>query len=116
MRFERELLKGVAPVVVLEILGPGSMYGYQLSEAVAQRSGNVLTLGRGTLYPLLYNLEAKGFVEGEWRDADNGRRRRYYALTSKGKRHLARQKQQWQQLRTGVDLVFGMVGPRAATA
>ena len=52
MKFERELLKGVAPTVVLEILSRGQLYGYELSEAIAQRSDNILTLGRGTLYPL----------------------------------------------------------------
>ena len=70
MKFERELLKGVAPTVVLEILSRGQMYGYQLSEAVSQRSGEVLSLGRGTLYPLLYNLEAKGLVSAEWQESE----------------------------------------------
>ena len=108
MKFERELLKGVAPVVVLEILSRGSMYGYELSEAVAQRSGNVLTLGRGTLYPLLYNLEAKGLVAAEWQNSDSGRPRRYYTITGAGKLQLAGQKQQWLQLQSAVNRVFGL--------
>lgn len=107
MKFERELLKGIAPVVVLEILSRGAMYGYELSEAIEQRSGNILTLGKGTLYPLLYNLEAKKLVKGKWEQADNGRRRRYYSITSKGKTQLARQKQQFEQLQVGLALVFG---------
>ncbi len=107
MKFERELLKGVAPVVVLEILCRGEMYGYELSAAVAQRSGEILTLGKGTLYPLLYNLEAKGLVVAETRQAENGRKRRYYSITSEGKDQLSAQKQQWQQLQKGVDMVFG---------
>ena len=111
MKFERELLKGVAPVVVLEILSRGSMYGYELSEAVEQRSGKILTLGRGTLYPLLYNLEAKGLIEADWRQMDNGRKRRYYSITGKGEEKLANQKEQWQQLQQGVNLVFGMMRP-----
>ena len=73
MKFERELLKGVAPVVVLEILCRGAMYGYELSDAISQRSGEVLTLGRGTLYPLLYNLEAKGLVTAEWQELEGKR-------------------------------------------
>ena len=109
MKFERELLKGVVPVVVLEILARGEMYGYELSEALCQRSGEILTLGRGTLYPLLYNLEAKELVKGKWKESENGRRRRYYTITGKGKKQLASQKQQWQQLQEGVNLVFGMV-------
>jgi len=107
MKFERELLKGVAPMVVLEILARGAMYGYELTEAIDQRSGKILTLGKGTLYPLLYNLEAKGLVKGDWQQAPNGRRRRYYSITGKGKKHLASQKQQWAQLQQAVNAVFG---------
>ena len=107
MRFERELLKGVAPVVVLEILSRGAMYGYQLSEAIEKRSDNILTLGKGTLYPLLYNLEAKKLIKGKWEEAGNGRKRRYYSITSKGKTLLASQKQQLGRLYEGLDLVFG---------
>ena len=107
MKFERELLKGVAPVVVLEILAGGTMYGYELSETIARRSGNILTLGRGTLYPLLYNLEAKGLIKGDWQDADSGRKRRYYSITGKGKEKLSDQKQKLEQLQQAVNLVFG---------
>jgi PadR family transcriptional regulator PadR len=98
-------------MVVLEILGRGAMYGYQLSEAVAQRSGNILTLGRGTLYPLLYNLEAKGLVKGDWQEGDSGRNRRYYSITGAGKEYLSAQREQWQKLATGVGLVFGSPSP-----
>ena len=114
MKFERELLKGVAPVVVLEILARGAMYGYELSAAIASRSGDILTLGRGTLYPLLYNLEAKGLIKGVWQDAESGRNRRYYGITSRGKKHLAAQKQQWRQLQAGVGMVLGAPSPALA--
>ena len=108
MKFERELLKGVAPVVVLEILARGRMYGYELSVALEERSGNILSLGRGTLYPLLYNLEAKGLIKGEWDELESKRKRRYYTITSRGRAQLAHRKEQWQQLQQGVNLVFGL--------
>ncbi|MHC4070387.1 MAG: PadR family transcriptional regulator [Planctomycetota bacterium] len=107
MKFESQLLKGIAPVVVLEILSRGQMYGYELSQAIEQRSGDILTLGKGTLYPLLYNLEAKKLVRGKWEQADSGRKRRYYSVTSKGKAQLAKQKEQLKGLTTGLNLVFG---------
>ena len=107
MKFERELLKGVAPVVVLEILSRGQMYGYELTEAIEQRSENVFTFGKGTLYPLLYNLEAKKLIKGQWQKTDSGRNRRYYSITSRGKTSLAKQKQQLSELYTGLGLVFG---------
>ncbi len=107
MKFESQLLKGIAPVVVLEILSRGQMYGYELSQTIEQRSGEVLTLGKGTLYPLLYNLEARKLVKGKWEDSDSGRKRRYYSITSKGKDELARQKAQLKELTAGLNLVFG---------
>ncbi len=110
MKFERELLKGVAPVVVLEILSRGKMYGYELSETLEQRSKGILSLGRGTLYPLLYNLEAKGLITAEWEQSESKRKRRYYSITDDGKDQLAKQKEQWTALQQGVNLVFGMGG------
>ncbi len=107
MKFESQLLKGIAPVVVLEILSRGEMYGYELSEAIKKRSKNVLTLGQGTLYPLLYNLEAKKLVKGSWQNSDSGRQRRYYSITSKGKHQLSAQKEQLAQLQKGLRYVFG---------
>jgi len=107
MKFESQLLKGIAPAVVLEILSRGPMYGYELSQAIEQRSGDVLTLGKGTLYPLLYNLEAKKLVRGKWETADSGRKRRYYSITSRGKGQLATQKEQLKELQTGLNLIFG---------
>ena len=107
MKFESQLLKGIAPAVVLEILSRGQMYGYELSEAIAKRSDEVLTVGKGTLYPLLYNLEAKRLVKGTWQKSEQGRKRRYYSITSRGKAQLSKQKQQLTELRKGLDLVFG---------
>jgi PadR family transcriptional regulator PadR len=107
MKFESQLLKGIAPVVVLEILSRGEMYGYELTEAIEQRSGDVLTLGKGTLYPLLYNLEAKKLVKGRWQKSEAGRRRRYYSITSEGKGQLAKQKEELKELAGGLNLVFG---------
>jgi PadR family transcriptional regulator PadR len=107
MKFESQLLKGIAPAVVLEILSRGQMYGYELSQAIEQRSGDILTLGKGTLYPLLYNLEARKLIKGKWETAGSGRKRRYYSITSKGKAQLAKQKQELRELTAGLDLVFG---------
>jgi PadR family transcriptional regulator PadR len=107
MKFESQLLKGIAPVVVLEILSRGPMYGYELSQAIEQRSGEILTLGKGTLYPLLYNLEAKKLIKGKWQNTQSGRKRRYYSITGKGEGELARQKAQLKELTAGLNLVFG---------
>lgn len=107
MKFESQLLKGIAPVVVLQILSRSQMYGYELSQAIEQKSEEVLTLGKGTLYPLLYNLEAKKLIKGKWQQSENGRKRRYYSITGKGKAELSKQKEQLNELRRGLDFVFG---------
>jgi PadR family transcriptional regulator PadR len=107
MRFESQLLKGIAPVVVLQILSRGEMYGYELTKAIEQRSEEILTLGKGTLYPLLYNLEAKQLIKARLEATKSGRKRRYYSITGKGKEYLSAQTEQLRQLHTGLDLVFG---------
>jgi PadR family transcriptional regulator PadR len=109
MKFEAQLLKGIAPVVVLQILSRGEMYGYELGKVIEQRSGEVLTLGKGTLYPLLYNLEAKRLIRGRWGKTRSERKRRYYSITSKGKTKLAEQRGQLKELNAGLKLVFGRV-------
>ena len=107
MKFESQLLKGIAPVVVLEILSRGPMYGYELSQSIEQRSGEILILGKGTLYPLLYNLEAKKLIKGKWETNQSSRKRRYYSITGTGKNELVKQKAQLKELTTGLNLVFG---------
>jgi len=107
MKFESQLLRGIAPTVVLEILSRGTMYGYELRKAIEQRSNDILVLGKGTLYPLLYNLEAKKLVKGKWEMKGSNRPKRYYSITSKGKTQLAKQKEQLSELQIGLNLVFG---------
>lgn len=107
MKFESQLLKGVAPVVVLQVMSRGRMYGYELGQAIEKKSDNILSLGKGTLYPLLYNLEAKKLIVAEWEESESGRKRRYYSITGKGKDLLDKQTNQLKSLYTGLDTVFG---------
>ena len=90
----------------MELLTRQAMYGYELSEALAKRSNGIFNLGKGTLYPLLYNLEAKRFIAGAWQTGPTGRERKYYSLTAKGKRQLAKSLQQLQALQKGLKLVL----------
>jgi len=98
MRIERELMRGAGPVAVLKLLHSGEKYGYELVESLERQSNGVLAMGQSTLYPMLYNLEAKGLIKSTWRDSESGRSRRYYALTAKGRRHLDKQTKQWRAL------------------
>jgi PadR family transcriptional regulator PadR len=98
MKIETELMRGAGPVAVLKLLQRRRMYGYELVEALDRASSGVLAMGQSTLYPLLYNLEAKGLVEAEWATGDTGKERKYYRLTDKGRRKLAEDERQWGRL------------------
>ena len=112
MRVERELMRGAGPAAVLRILAGGERYGYELVKLLDSRSGGVLAMGQSTLYPLLYNLEAKGLVASRVAPAEKsgtGRPRKYYRLTDKGKRQLARERKQWEALSVAMGKL-GVIG------
>lgn len=112
MRAERELMRGAGPLAVLKVLSRGPMYGYELAAELDKRTQGVLDLGQSTLYPLLYNLEAKGLVESFRQDApaaEGGRERKYYRLTSAGKTKLAQDQKQWQAV-AGAMANLGVLG------
>lgn len=109
MRVESELMRGAGPAAVLRLLEQREMYGYELVEALSERTDGVLAMGQSTLYPMLYNLEGKGLVIGEWRTAESGRRRKYYTLTEAGREHLEEHRRQWQRL-FGALRGLGLVG------
>jgi PadR family transcriptional regulator PadR len=98
VKIERELMRGAGPVAILRLLQAGEMYGYELADALAERSGGLLAMGHSTLYPLLYNLEGKGLIEARWSTADSGRKRKYYRLTDAGRRRLVEGTEQWRSL------------------
>ena len=79
----------------LEALGP--LHGYGIARRIEETSRHQLTLNYGTLYPALLRLEQEGFVEAEWGQSDNNRRAKFYALTTAGRKELAREARQWQR-------------------
>src|SRR5215510_2876356 len=83
MKIESELMRGAGPTAVMQLLSGGEKYGYELVEALARQSNGVLAMGQSTLYPLLYNLEAKGLVTSRV-DESGARPRRFYRLTQQG--------------------------------
>ena len=98
MKIERELMRGVGPVAVMRLLETGEKYGYELVQALDRQSGGVLAMGQSTLYPLLYNLEAKGLIASRVEAAASGRERKYYRLTARGKKQLDHDAKQWEAL------------------
>ena len=79
----------------LDVLGP--LHGYGIARRIEETSRNQLTLNYGTLYPALLKLEQEGFVAASWGQSENNRRAKFYALTSAGRRALAREAQEWQR-------------------
>jgi len=92
------MMRGAGPMAVMQLLSGGEKYGYELVESLKQQTDGVLKLGQSTLYPMLYNLEAKGIVASKEKAGPNGRQRRYYRLTAKGKKKLDADRQQWTAL------------------
>ena len=107
MKIDRELLKGTAATLVLAVLADGPAHGYALAQRIRGRTGGLWSLGEGTLYPLLYNLEDRGWIRGVWETGVGKRRRRVYSVTPKGHQQLADRKAQWQTLVTGMTLALG---------
>ena len=108
MRFDRELLKGNTVTLVLSVLEERPMYGYQLVKEIERRSEGIFKFPHGTLYPLLYNLERKGLIKGEWR-VEGRRNRKYYSLTPKGRKVLERSRKEWKVFVKGMKLVLGEI-------
>jgi PadR family transcriptional regulator PadR len=114
MKLETELMRGAGPLAVLKLLERGEMYGYELVEALAARTGGVLAMGQSTLYPMLYNLEAKGLIEASWKTG-GGRDRKYYALTGAGRTRLTSDTEQWSRLSAAMG-ALGIGGAAAGGA
>jgi PadR family transcriptional regulator, regulatory protein PadR len=91
----------------LDVLGP--LHGYGVARRIEETSRNRITLNYGTLYPALLKLEQEEFVTAEWRQSENNRRAKYYALTAAGRKQLAREAREWQ--RTS-DLIAAFLAPK----
>jgi PadR family transcriptional regulator len=108
MESKTQFLKGCARTLVLQLLVERPMYGYELASELDRRSAGIFALGQGTLYPLLYSLETKGQIRvtREELSADQGRKRRYYALTPRGRAELEANIGTWKEIARGMRLVL----------
>ena len=98
MEIDRQFLKGSISLLLLNLLSRGELYGYEILQEASRRSANAFEFKEGTLYPALHQLEKKGQIKSEWRTAENGRERKYYSLTPKGRKAAATYEKQWQHL------------------
>lgn len=99
--------KGSAELLILATLDGGELHGYDLCREIAARSDGVLTFRVASLYPILYRLEDRGWIEGRWRQV-SGRRRRCYRLTTEGRKVLARQRSRWSSFIAALSRTAGL--------
>jgi len=93
---DREFKKGSAELLILSLLEEQTRHGYEIGKLIEERSRGVVRFHVASLYPLLYRLERRGWVKGEWEPA-GGRRRRFYRLTAAGRKTLAGQRARWRE-------------------
>ena len=106
---DSRLLTGTVEMLILEVVSTGPSYGYEIVQTVTGRSNGYFELKEGSLYPALHRLERQKLLLSFWQEAD-GRRRKYYRLTSAGTKALAAKKQEWTQFAAGVSRVLGGEG------
>ena len=96
------LLQGTVELLILKTLSWGPMHGYGIASWIEGVTEDVLKVEEGSLYPALYRMARKGWIEGEWGVSDNNRRAKFYHLTGEGRRQLAEQATGWQRLAAAV--------------
>lgn len=104
----QEWKKGSGEMLILALLEDSARHGYEISKLIESRSGGALRFHVTTLYPLLYRLEKRGWIEGKWVEEPGERRRRFYRLTDAGKAVLATQKQSWREFVGAIGRVTGI--------
>jgi PadR family transcriptional regulator PadR len=103
-------LQGSLDLMVLKILSRRPrLHGYAIMSAIQDRSGEVLRVEEGSLYPALHRMEEAGWIRAEWVMKDNGRRARLYELTAAGKKQLATEEARWQAVTLAVNRVLRTV-------
>jgi transcriptional regulator len=105
---DREWKKGSAELLLLSLLEVLPRHGYELSQLIERRSLGALRFHAASLYPLLYRLEKRGWIQGRWVEKSGQRRRRYYRLTAQGRKVLAAQRRGWQAFVAAINRIAGV--------
>ena len=107
-QLDRELKKGSAELLILSLVEDRPRHGYDIGRLIELRSRGTLRFNVASLYPLLYRLEKRGWIRGRWIEKAGQRRRRYYRLTSAGKRVLAAQREGWRDFVEAIGRITGV--------
>ena len=106
MAVDKSLISGSTGMLILRLLEEKDMYGYEMIEALRERSNDVFELKAGTLYPLLHSLEEKKCLDSYEKDMQ-GKRRKYYKLTKTGKKQLKQKTEEWKEYSQAIEKVLG---------
>lgn len=102
-----ELLPGTLDLLVLKTLGVGPLHGYAIAREIQRRSGDVLAVEEGSLYPALHRMERRGWIDAEWGYSDSNRKAKFYRVTRAGKSELRQQTAEWMRVSGAVQRVLG---------
>jgi len=105
---DRELKKGSAELLILSLVDGRARHGYEIAKLIESRSDGALKFQVASLYPLLYRLEARGWIAGTWVERPGSRRCRFYKLTQAGRKILAAQRAGWQRFVEAVGRITGI--------
>ena len=101
-----DLLPGTLDLLVLRILAGDSMHGYGIAQRLKLLSSDVLQVGESSLYPALQRLLLNGYLDAEWAPSENNRRARYYTITKAGRKQLAAERKEFDQLVAAIQRVL----------
>jgi PadR family transcriptional regulator, regulatory protein PadR len=107
-RIRSKIARGSAEIAILSLLAEQPLYGFEIARQIGERTGGALKFTLASLYPLLYEMEKRGWLEAEWQVNQNGRDRRYYRLTVSGRRQLAPLREEWRSFFHALDALAGV--------
>jgi PadR family transcriptional regulator, regulatory protein PadR len=106
LKHSPDLLQGTLDMLILKALQLGPLHGFGISVLIRQMSKEVLQVEQGSLYPALYRLEGRGWIESEWGISENNRKAKFYKLTAAGRKQLVEERSNWDRLSTAINLVL----------
>jgi transcriptional regulator len=101
-----DLLQGTLDLLILKTLAREPVHGWGIAKRIQLLSGDVLSVGQGSLYPALHRLEQQGWITAEWKDSDLGRSAKFYSLSREGRKQLERELKSWDRLSSAVQLLI----------
>jgi len=101
-----ELLHGTLDTLILKTLAGGRRHGYAIARAIEDATEGIVEIEDGSLYPALYRLEKKAWVEAEWGTSELGRRAKFYRITPRGRKQLAAQTTDWARFAAAISRVL----------